>query len=280
MKTIPITLMNSNTRAMFIHVIRADGEQFGFTSCDVKPVILGVQYSEGMEFSAVEQSVDLNANNGEITFIPNDVVIVPDLLTGVWNNCRYVAFEADWVDPQDADIISAGTTGEVRIEDGRYITETRGLKQALRNPQGFTTQATCRARFADYPVPTKEFIRCRIDPNEWIETGTVTTATSRRSLIDSARTEDADWFVYGVFKFLTGENAEFSRVVKAYSSGMFTFDRPFDYVIEVGDTYEVIAGCDKTLTTCRDKFDNVLNFQGEPHTPGADKMTQGAGDAE
>jgi hypothetical protein len=26
-------------------------------------------------------------------------------------------------------------------------------------------------------------------------------------------------------------------------------------------------GCDKSLETCRDRYDNLVNFRGEPHIP-------------
>ena len=29
-------------------------------------------------------------------------------------------------------------------------------------------------------------------------------------------------------------------------------------------------GCDRQLSTCRDRFDNVANFRGFPHIPGND----------
>lgn len=293
MKVIPIALMNSNTRATFIWVRRADGAEFGFTSCDTKPVIPingnDIQFSEGMELSVVEQTIDLSANNGEVVFIPNDIVTVPDLLTGVWNNFQYLAFEADWVDPEDIDGITAGTSGEVRLEDGRYIAETRGQKQALRNPQGLSTQAPCRARFADYPAPTKPNILCRLDPAPYTVTGSVTDVQNRRSISDVTRTEAQDWFGMGILEFTSGNNMGHGRLVTNYEYGIFTFDVPFDYEIQEGDEYKAIAGCRKRhertldnpegVSDCLDKFDNVLNFQGEPHTPGGDKLTQGAGDA-
>jgi AcrR family transcriptional regulator len=37
---------------------------------------------------------------------------------------------------------------------------------------------------------------------------------------------------------------------------------------------ELIEGCDRQLATCRDRFANVANFQGEPHLPGNDLLTR------
>ncbi len=40
--------------------------------------------------------------------------------------------------------------------------------------------------------------------------------------------------------------------------------------IAAGDTFTVTAGCDKRFATCRDRFDNTVNFRGFPHIPGND----------
>ena len=42
---------------------------------------------------------------------------------------------------------------------------------------------------------------------------------------------------------------------------------------EVGDTFSIVAGCDKTFSTCKAKFDNHENFRGFPHLPGNDAPT-------
>ena len=46
--------------------------------------------------------------------------------------------------------------------------------------------------------------------------------------------------------------------------------------IQIGDTFTVVAGCVKTLDACITKFDNVLNFQGEPHRPLQDALLKPA----
>ena len=37
-----------------------------------------------------------------------------------------------------------------------------------------------------------------------------------------------------------------------------------------GDAFTVTAGCDKAFGTCRDRFNNIVNFRGFPHMPGND----------
>jgi uncharacterized phage protein (TIGR02218 family) len=45
---------------------------------------------------------------------------------------------------------------------------------------------------------------------------------------------------------------------------------PMPAPIVAGDAFQVVAGCDKSLASCRDKFANVLNFRGFPDLPGND----------
>jgi uncharacterized phage protein (TIGR02218 family) len=40
--------------------------------------------------------------------------------------------------------------------------------------------------------------------------------------------------------------------------------------LSAGDTFSITAGCDKSFSTCRDRFANILNFRGFPHIPGND----------
>ena len=43
--------------------------------------------------------------------------------------------------------------------------------------------------------------------------------------------------------------------------------------IEVGDTFEIEAGCDKLKATCKDKFANLVNFRGHGvFTPGTTEI--------
>ena len=47
--------------------------------------------------------------------------------------------------------------------------------------------------------------------------------------------------------------------------------------IAIGDAFTAVAGCQKRHDVdCRDKFGNLLNFQGEPHLPGIDALTSPA----
>lgn len=73
------------------------------------------------------------------------------------------------------------------------------------------------------------------------------------------------------FSTYTGALGEAAR----FDGTRFTLQLPMPYDIEIADTYSVIAGCDKTFATCKAKFNNVVNFRGFPHIPGADMLVSG-----
>lgn len=83
-----------------------------------------------------------------------------------------------------------------------------------------------------------------------------------------------DYFQYGVLTWLTGENAGLKIEVHAHKklpSPNFELFEATPFVIQPGDTFEVVQGCAKTRTVCRAKFNNHHNHRGFPDMPTEDK---------
>ena len=49
------------------------------------------------------------------------------------------------------------------------------------------------------------------------------------------------------------------------------------YPLTVGDAYSVSAGCDRLFGTCKARYNNVVNFRGEPYIPGQDVILRPQG---
>ena len=81
------------------------------------------------------------------------------------------------------------------------------------------------------------------------------------------------WFTDGLLTWTSGQwNGEHVRVrrhVKADTSVTLNLMAGAG-VPGVGDTFSVVAGCEKSFATCRTRFGNALNFRGFPHLPGND----------
>ena len=72
------------------------------------------------------------------------------------------------------------------------------------------------------------------------------------------------YYKYGIIKFLTGKLQGISMQIKDELDGKIYLLQNTK-LISIGDEYELFAGCDKTLKTCKEKFNNVMNFRGEPY---------------
>jgi len=77
----------------------------------------------------------------------------------------------------------------------------------------------------------------------------------------------AGYFQQGVVTCLTGNNSGLSQTVKISAAGALTMMVPWFLPIQAGDTFKVIAGCDKSLPTCITKFNNEIHNGSAPYTP-------------
>jgi uncharacterized phage protein (TIGR02218 family) len=58
------------------------------------------------------------------------------------------------------------------------------------------------------------------------------------------------------------------RMIIAHVGNVVTLIAPFRSGVANGDSVSLYAGCDRSIATCRTKFNNVLNFGGHPHIKG------------
>jgi hypothetical protein len=90
------------------------------------------------------------------------------------------------------------------------------------------------------------------------------------------RLGDSGFFDFGLVTMIGSgnPNAGISREVKSYVPGQFVLQQAFPYEVTAGDEYIATAGCDKSLATCRDRFNNVVNNRSFPYLLGTDKIVQ------
>jgi hypothetical protein len=84
---------------------------------------------------------------------------------------------------------------------------------------------------------------------------------------------DVGHFDGGLLTITSGPNANISREVKAYSPGVITLQLPFPFALTGTETYSLLAGCGKRFAEdCVDRYENGVNFRGEPHVPGMNRI--------
>jgi uncharacterized phage protein (TIGR02218 family) len=256
-------------------VTRQDGQVFGFTDHDRDLVISGVTYvsATGYSGSAVQSTADLSVDNLEVHgFLDSASITEDDLLAGVWDHAQIVIFRVNYQSVADGVVyMRKGWIGEVRSGRASFTAELRGLAQKLSQTIGEVYTPSCRADLFD--------ARCGLDEGTFTVTGTVTHVTDRRTFRDTSRAEADGWFAAGKVTWTSGLNVDREMEIRSHaaSSATFSLYLPMHDAIQVGDTYSMIPGCLKrSIADCKDKFNNIVNFRGEPYVPGMDAITRGA----
>lgn len=275
-RVIPIGLAakyaaESQVLAQFLRLERKDGFLVGLTSADIDVTIGGVLYRcmPGITPSNIQWSAGLAVDNLEITFLEDDTYINKlDVLSKKWSKAAFFLFQADPLDPgAGIDTLMVGHMGDVSIETGAMRAELRSIVQLLQQTIGEVTSKTCKTQLFSE--------KCKVPEAPNTFTGTLT-AAGRQAVSDSSRAEPDDWFGDGFFEFTSGDCNGMQVKVRDYdgATGTFTFVLPTLVAPAIGDTYLAKTGCRKrAYEDCRDKFSNILNFQGEPHLPGNDYIT-------
>lgn len=249
---------------------RTDGVVMGFTDHDGPLLIDGVQYAAETGFTptAVTASSSLSVDNMDVEgMLEANSITEEDIMAGRYDFAEIEVFQVNYRGPADGRILlRRGWLGEITLRHRRFVAEIRGLTQKLSQQVGELYSPACRAELGDG--------RCRVNMAVFTHTGVVEQAESRALFSDSARHEENGYFTAGKITFTSGENAGLSMEIKAFAEGQFTLALPMPYSVAVGDTYSVQAGCDKNFSTCAQRFNNAVNFRGEPHVPGMDRMLE------
>lgn len=79
------------------------------------------------------------------------------------------------------------------------------------------------------------------------------------------------YFDFGLVTWTSGQNSGVTSDVRAWDgTNQINLLLPTPFPIAGGDAFTITPGCDKRIETCVQKFNNVLNFRGEPFVPGQD----------
>lgn len=260
--------LDVTTLATCWRIRRRDGVLAGFTTHDASIIVDQLEYLPSSAFSPsnISSSNAMNVDNLDVQGALSDAAITSeDLASGRYDFAAVEIFMVDWAAPGAGKLaLRKGWIGEVKMRDGQFVAEVRGLMQSLQQTVGEVYSAECRADLGD--------ARCRIDLSLVSVAGKVTGVVSQGIFSDSGRAEDDGWFDYGLLRWQTGNNAGLAVEVRRFSALSFTLFGAMPNPISTGDIYIVHAGCDKRAGTCKTKFDNILNFRGEPFVPGTDSM--------
>lgn len=251
---------------------RRDGVVMGFTDHDRMLGFDGIRFrpGTGMSARAVEESTGLAVNNTEaFGALSDEGITEAEIEAGRYDGARLRAWVVNWQDVAERLEIFAGSLGDIRRAGGAFEAELRGLTDALNVPLGRVFQKRCSAILGDrgctFDLDTPGYVAER--PAEAVEGGRVFRFAQMGGFA-------ADWFRHGVLRVTGGAAAGLSGLIKrdgmAGAGRVIELWHPLGAEVAAGDGLRIEAGCDKAMTTCQFKFNNLLNFHGFPDIPGDD----------
>lgn len=253
-------------------LVRADKVVMGFTDHDRDLSFVSTTFKASTGFSSSEMSetLGLNVNNADVDGALSSASLrEQDLIAGLYDNATVEVYRVNWQDVTQRVLMRKGSIGEVRRGKTMFTAEVRGLTHNLQQPKGRLLQYGCDATLGDG--------RCKVslDLAAYKGSGTVLSLLDDRTFTTSGLNSFAtDWFTGGLLTWSTGANQTRAMEVKYHSqtSSNVTVElwQTLPDPISIGHTFSITAGCDKQVTTCKNKFSNIANFRGFPHVPGND----------
>lgn len=282
MKTLPTALQDhldtgATTLCYCWRVTRKDGTVLAFTNHDEDLTVDGTlcEAEAGFTASQTAQALGMAVDNLDLVGgFNSDHVSEADLIAGEYDDADVELFLVNWADPSQYSIELAGNIGEVTQNGIEFTAELRSLTHRLNQKVGRKYQRTCDAVFCDVGQSTA---RCKLNAATFTSSGVVSSVTSPSAFIVTGLAQDDDYFSRGLVTWTSGANTGSTADVRTHTNdgGDVGIDlwTPQLGTIEVGDTFDILAGCKQTADVCKTKFNNLDNFQGFPHMPGQDLIT-------
>lgn len=255
------------TLATCWRVTRSDGVVVGFTSHDTAITAGGVVFKpSGVSQTDTTASMSLDVDTTEVHGLIDDDDTPEQVLAKLYDGARVDVFELNYKAPP-AEItersvvwVKSGVVGDIIRERGAWVVEARSLNDLLQQGASVKTSRLCRAEFGDH--------NCRADLTQYQKTGIVT-GWSGRVLgvsVPGLLSNDAR---RGLLELSNG--VKFDIDANTEDRLTLTESPNFD---PVGLTAVITFGCNKWITDCK-KYNNILNYYGEPYVPDSDEWVSG-----
>lgn len=261
---------NATTICRCWKLIRLDGHVLGFTEHDRELNIQGQAYQpmSGLDATVAQASTGLNPGSVEVLgALTSQDLSSQDIRANRYDGARVEVLVVNWNDPSEFLLENVYHVGEITEEDGLFKAELRTIESELDQTRGEHFIRQCQTRLGDN--------RCMVDLDDPAFKGQGNIIAYDGNLqvtVSGLDTYEKTWFENGLLTWTSGENTavsmEITSHVKEQNETRLQLWKSLLGQISVGDSFEIIAGCDKNFSTCKEKFANAINFRGFPHLPG------------
>jgi len=260
--------------ARLARITRADGTELRIAEAEESITVAAEVFVPlpGCEIMGVKHMLGGDRPSLQVNFSHSDggVIDTYDLNVGLWDGADVVLYVVD-------------RNNLTALGDPLF---TGSIQPIVLNPIGATGSFDIRGLSAKAEAVAQRYSpmcrtdlfssTCQLDPDAWSHTGTVGTILDRFNItVAGLGSPPADgWFNQGIGETASGIRFEIGNW--QLGSLQLTTYLPVALLFAAGEALTLWPGCDKTIgpNGCG-KFNNYINFQGEPHFLGAQAMLEG-----
>lgn len=256
--------------ATFIKVTQAGGSPFtilGYSDHDKELTFDSVVYKPSPALQKISMHLRNNAEVSNQEFLGTWTVDLDedDLKNGLYDDASIDVFRADYTNVSAGTIIVfRGTLGMIQWTDEGFRADIHSLLRQLQRKIGLTYTAKCRHELYNQFGATNVG-GCTLNSASFTYNSSVSSVTNKLKFNIATISQADDWVANGKLTWTSGLNNGAEYTVKTFKSDVIELFLPTVFTINTSDTFTVLAGCDKTFTTCQNKFSNEINFGGFPH---------------
>ncbi len=258
---------------------RLDGVVLCFTDHDRDITFEDQQYkaAAGLQAATVESTIGMVTGGSEVSgVLTSNLIMEGDIYAGAYDGARVDIWKVNWAETAQRVLLDCATIGEVRRTADAFTAELRSRAHEFDQESGKRYQTSCSAHLGD--------AFCGVDTGSapFSFTGITIDEGDRFEFPIAPGNFSSGYFDGGRVVFIDGALAGLTRPVDyVRMRGSQLTVRVWSALpapVPAGVQIRLMAGCDKTLKRCRDKFANQQRFRGFPHMPGNDALMRHAGD--
>jgi hypothetical protein len=225
--------------------------------------------TDGAQQPAYDTTVGNSTVDGTCTFVAGQAFTRAGIVSGVLDNRNFSMTFPNVADTREvaADWFKYGA---VKWNTGNNTPNGFGLAMDVKASTLPVTTGTTTLSVSDsntFTRPAGSFLTDGFQVGQAINTTGFTNGANNGTFIISAVTATTMDIEETTLVMETGDADEVMT-----GDEFIELFQPMPFDIEVGDTFSIYAGCDKTLTQCSVKFDNVTNRRAEDYLPSRDKL--------
>lgn len=236
-----------------------------------------------MDSTAQRREEQLESTNQESRGIISSSAITFEMLqNGLFHNARVDEYLIDYRMPWIAAIDhTTYFIRQVSFDGVQWHANVEGITSFLKRPSGDTWGPMCRI-----PLFSQGNGECNISSAPFQQSAAILTVIDENFnftfLVTNTLWQENLFGNDGTMEFLDPGSSlfGFTSVIKSYAynapNGNVVLQTGTPFPMTVGEQVVVLPGCDHIHDGhCTTRFDNLINFQGEPFMPGGDRARRG-----